>query len=744
MTADLWLDLQTWWSDAALSEMLLSVVWVALGVATLVLLTMFVTGRGNVRHVKTSLMLSIMAHCGLALCTDRIEIATPIVQAKSDEPTFEIEQLIFDSLDDEEQIADPDTAPWEKSADLPMPEPDRISYEDVTQEIAEVERETVEQPTPESAALPDVTEAPIEALEVPRAENQAEPNQRAAEATPEESSEETTESREDVAIPTPSVERRRQENQGLTKSELERENRRGRTDDPTTDLRESQRMEVVDGAPDPSSDLKRGENSEAAEKREADAAETLPADDPGSRTAQRREEVGRGLPSPRGFSRRRVGETSPLNPNLEDDVDRSALPETPETDSDTHISARDRGPQPLSPDTELRPERDDSPRPGGTREIARLPATYQLRSSDTREKVALRHGATTASEEAVEKSLKWLAAHQSVEGYWDADGFMANCPEGVEDCWGSSGRKPHQGSDRDDVPHSGLEGDSGLTGLAVLAFLGAGYTHEEGQYADQVDHALRWLIRQQAEDGFLGGGATHYARMYCHGMASIALGEAYGMTQDPTLREPLQKAIDYIIERQNPRDGGWRYTVGKLGDVSMFGWQLMALKSAETAGLEFPNENRRLTINFLVSHSRGPDKGLAAYRRNEKVTPAMTAEALFCKQVLGIKRDNRQSVAAVDYLMDHLPKQSEQNLYYWYYGTLAMFQYGGPEWDQWNERVRETLVETQRKDGHAEGSWDPRPPWGDYGGRIYSTVLSTLCLEVYYRFLPMYRAPDRQ
>ena len=225
---------------------------------------------------------------------------------------------------------------------------------------------------------------------------------------------------------------------------------------------------------------------------------------------------------------------------------------------------------------------------------------------------------------------------------------MENCPKGAEACWGPAGLKPHQGSEKENIPKSGVEADSGLTGLAVLAFLGAGYTHEEGIYADQIDHALRWLIRQQDGDGFLGGNATHYARMYCHGMATIALGEAYGMTQDPTLRAPLQNAIDFIVGRQNPKDGGWRYTPGKLGDVSMFGWQLMALKSAETAGLTFPNETRSLTINFLVAHSRGPSKGLSAYRLDEEVTPAMTAEALFCKQVLGIKRENSQSAAAVD------------------------------------------------------------------------------------------------
>jgi len=174
----------------------------------------------------------------------------------------------------------------------------------------------------------------------------------------------------------------------------------------------------------------------------------------------------------------------------------------------------------------------------------------------------------------------------------------------------------------------------------------------------------------------------------------------------------------------------------------MFGWQLMALKSAEIAGIPIPDRSRKLMVQFLKDRSLGEHRGLAAYRITEPPlppTPSMTAEALFCKQMLGIHRDNPASVEAIEYLLEHLPKRSEQNLYYWYYGTLAMYQYGGDPWRQWNERLRDLLVEDQRKTGHAAGSWDPRPPWGPYGGRIYSTALSTLCLEVYYRFLPLYQ-----
>jgi hypothetical protein len=172
--------------------------------------------------------------------------------------------------------------------------------------------------------------------------------------------------------------------------------------------------------------------------------------------------------------------------------------------------------------------------------------------------------------------------------------------------------------------------------------------------------------------------------------------------------------------------------------MSMFGWHLMALKSAENAGLEMPDSARTRMIQFLSKRSLGDAHGLAAYRPGERPTPSMTAEALFCKQILGIKRDNPQSTEAVGYLSSRIPKKSEWNLYYWYYGTLAMKQYGGEPWDAWNSAVRDELVASQRTEGDAAGSWDPIGPWGPYGGRVYATALATLCLEVYYRYTPLY------
>lgn len=365
---------------------------------------------------------------------------------------------------------------------------------------------------------------------------------------------------------------------------------------------------------------------------------------------------------------------------------------------------------------------------------ADVPEVYQLRSLDRRSEIARQHGGTEGSEQAVELSLKWLAANQHPDGYWDADAHGAGQVEVDE-----------QGIRRN---NAGKTADSGLTALAVLAFLGAGYTHEDGKYAETVDRALMWLVEHQNEDGFLGHGAAHFEQMYCHGMATYALAEAYGMQTDASdtrLRRPLEKAVLYIAAMQH-RDGGWRYIKGQAGDMSMFGWQLMALKSAEIAGISMPGDTRSKMIQFLRERSLGEHGGLAAYRKTDPqipATPAMTAEALFCKQILGLTRTNPASIEAVSYLLRHTPRRSELNYYYWYYGTLAMFQYGGSAWERWNASLRDLLIAEQIKDGPHAGSWAPRDAWGPYGGRVYSTAVATLSLEVYYRFLPLYRAVER-
>jgi hypothetical protein len=362
-----------------------------------------------------------------------------------------------------------------------------------------------------------------------------------------------------------------------------------------------------------------------------------------------------------------------------------------------------------------------------------VPAAYSNRVAPNRTQVAQSRGATIESEEAVQAALKWLAGSQASDGRWSARQYGG----GLE--LKTAGR---------DRFSAGLEADTGMTGLALLALLASGHTHNEGLYHESVQHGLEFLLRSQAADGNLGSNGSVYERMYCHAMATFAIGEALGMTGDSRLREPVRRALAYTVAAQNPKSGGWRYQPGDPGDTSQLGWQYMALKSGELAGIPIPNATREGIVNFLQSVSSGHANGLTAYRASERARPTrtMTAEALACWQLLGMRRDHPAGRVGADFLLEELPGTGTTNLYYWYYGTLAMYQLQGSDWARWNEALRTTLVNSQRKEGPLAGTWDPDTVWGGYGGRIYSTALSALCLEVYYRFLPLYReaSPEGQ
>ena len=358
--------------------------------------------------------------------------------------------------------------------------------------------------------------------------------------------------------------------------------------------------------------------------------------------------------------------------------------------------------------------------PAGDRAGMRLGTAeiYRNRINPNRSELAVSRGGSRASEQAVERALEWLVAHQNPDGHWDGDGFMIHCPKDSP-CTGP-GRQ-----NRDDCA---------LTGLVLLAFLGAGHTHQAGSYADPVSRAIDWLLAQQKPNGDLRGPG----RMYSQGIATLALSEALGMTGDPRLRNPVERAVRFIVAAQHPTSGGWRYDPGNYGDTSIFGWQLMALKSASLVDVAVPDSTWQKARGWLSIVGSGRARGLASYLPGEAVTPAMTAEALACREFLGATASDPAVREAAEYIMNYLPHRERQNLYYWYYGTVALFQIGGPQWDKWNTALRDLLISQQRRDGHAAGSWEPRgDPWGNEGGRVYTTALSTLCLEVYYRYLPL-------
>ena len=380
-------------------------------------------------------------------------------------------------------------------------------------------------------------------------------------------------------------------------------------------------------------------------------------------------------------------------------------------------------------------------RPAFRRSLSDVPPVYRSRLDPNRTALAQRAGATLASEQAVERALDWLARHQdAADGRWDGgtarfrdgsvaqddDSFTIHCPAG-EVCFGECFY---------------WEADTALTGLSLLAYLGAGYTHLDGKYAPVVGKGLEFLLRSQKADGDLRG-MSQAVGMYCHSMATLALCEAYALTGDARLRPPVEKAVGFLV-RSRAVDGlAWRYAPGApAGDTSILGWAVMALKSGRTVGIPIPPETQAGILGWLKTVSNERDGGLAFYNfdaSGTKVTPTMTAEAWACRQFLEVGGPGLASAEAAGYLLENGSDRGEYNIYYLYYGTLAMYQHGGEAWATWNARVRDEVVRRQRAKGHMAGSWDPDDsPYGTKGGRIYGTALATLTLEVYYRFLRLY------
>lgn len=336
-----------------------------------------------------------------------------------------------------------------------------------------------------------------------------------------------------------------------------------------------------------------------------------------------------------------------------------------------------------------------------------------------RSKLVESEGGTSETEAAVARGLAWIAAHQSSDGSWSLDRFQH-----AGDCKGRCGAP-------------GTHSDTAGTALALLPFLGAGQTHLRGEYSMVVARGLRWLMDHQKPDGDLRGAGA--GRMYAHGQAAIALCESYALTRAELLRDPAQRAIDFIVAAQHEQ-GGWRYQPRQPGDLSVVGWQLMALRSAQMAYLNVPQETLLKAVSFLNSVQTSPRSGQFGYMPGRRATTTMTAEGLLCRQYSGWRHNNPALRNGVQLLLKkNLPRRQSANMYYWYYGTQVMHHMGGASWNEWNNAMRDLLVSMQSRKGHEAGSWAPGGGHDGQGGRLYMTALAVCTLEVYYRHLPLYR-----
>jgi len=346
---------------------------------------------------------------------------------------------------------------------------------------------------------------------------------------------------------------------------------------------------------------------------------------------------------------------------------------------------------------------------------------YTQRSLTARQAIVDRLGGSEETEESVAFALAWLAAQQQPDGRWDDELAFEDC----EKC-------------RRKTP---LDSDVALTGLALLCFQAAGNTHmKDGPYRERVKKGVDWLLTRQSATGDLRSGET----MYSHGIATIALAEAYGMTKDVRLRKPVERAVQFITESRNREAGGWRYEPGMAGDTSVLGWMVMAMMSAKRSGLDIPDNAFNAAQDWLDLVSTKRSRGLYAYQPGGPFTHSMTAEAMFVQQLLGADRTTQRMEQSTNFILTSLPDwEKRPSTYYWYYATLAMFQRQGKAWETWNKSLTNALLTSQRRDGLARGSWDPRDRWSAIGGRVYQTTMCTLSLEVYYRYLPLYVTEGR-
>jgi hypothetical protein len=225
--------------------------------------------------------------------------------------------------------------------------------------------------------------------------------------------------------------------------------------------------------------------------------------------------------------------------------------------------------------------------------------------------------------------------------------------------------------------------------------------------------------------------------MYGHGICSIALCEAYAMTQDRFLMDPAQAALNFIMYAQDPAGGGWRYSPRTPGDTSVVGWQIMALKSGHLGYLQIHPATIKGAEKFL-DFVQADDGAAYGYDRSGS-GPATNAVGLLCRMYMGWQHEDPRLERGVKGLAAIGPQPG--NMYFNYYATQVLCQYEGPLWeDQWNPKMRDMLVDSQSTaDGHENGSWAFKGDHGgDSGGRLYSTAMAAMTLEVYYRYMPLY------
>ncbi|MBI5368793.1 MAG: hypothetical protein HZA54_17285, partial [Planctomycetes bacterium] len=345
-------------------------------------------------------------------------------------------------------------------------------------------------------------------------------------------------------------------------------------------------------------------------------------------------------------------------------------------------------------------------------------------------------------------ALRWLARHQAPDGSWEPVGFSARCVGGGRACE-SKGYPDYQ---------------LGLTGLSLLAYYGAGYTHlasdryldpvtgKELSFGAAVKGGLRRLLQSQLADGGFRDNAGG-KRTYNHALATLALVEGFRLTRTPALRAPAQGAIAYLIAAKTP-GRAWRYQVQEAqSDSSVTGWCVRALRAAEEAGLEVGRgaiAEARGFIEEITDKSTGKcgyvqlaDAGVKVVvngaNENYVNHPSLAAVGMVCRMLVDRNPGDPVLELGAKLLLADLPTAEPAPLakdyYYWHYGTLALREREhltrrAP--GAWDAALLAALTRHQHGagDGCLGGSWDADDRWGFEGGRVYAVAINALTLAV--------------
>ena len=420
---------------------------------------------------------------------------------------------------------------------------------------------------------------------------------------------------------------------------------------------------------------------------------------------------------------------------------------------------------------------------GGRATAADARQAIGKRSGAARGEAAIARGGSPASEMAVERGLLWLARHQAADGSWSFQ--QPHCI----DTFGNPGQ-------RCECRGKGyIEGRTkASTAIALLPFLGAGSTHIDGPYREVVYRGIEQLkasldvelkeLHPDAPD-FV---PTFIGDLYGYGITTLVFAEAFGMTGDPDLERYVAALASFLSKHQHSL-GGWRYEPGQPGDITVTGWQVIALKSSQIAGVPIHSDLFRDVDRFLTSLAPpapaargraqlvaepGPEPArdltryhyLASYANSTTREPneCTSAIGLLCRLYTGWQRDDPRLLAGVERLLKSKTHPALQ-LYRNFYLAQLLCQTDHPAWPHWNRRNRDYLVMMQATEASLTdprhpafggkaceiGSWYLVNPRGITketardrhlapAGRLAHTALAILTLEVYYRLLPIYKA----